>query len=920
MSFIPTQGSFTLADGEYTAAIVVDRNDWAGVLRAAGDLSQDIERVTTVRPRLLSDTSASKGSQIVIIGTIGKSALIDSLISSGKLDVSAVKGKWECAVSTIIDAPLPGVARALVIAGSDKRGTIFGIYDLSEQIGVSPWYWWADVRVPQHKALYVMKGQHLQSEPAVKYRGIFLNDEAPSLTGWAHEKFGGLNSKFYAHIFELLLRLKANYLWPAMWGNAFNEDDPENPRLADEYGIVMGTSHHEPMLRSQQEWKRHGSGPWNYATNAKELQSFWRAGVERNKDYESSITIGMRGDGDIAMSAGNDIALLERIVHDQRQILSSISSPVLKKDMQVWALYKEVQGYYEGGMRVPDDVTLLWCDDNWGDIRRLPTPEERKRSGGAGIYYHFDYVGDPRNYKWINTNPIPKVWEQMHLALEYGADRLWVVNVGDLKPMEFPIEFFLTYARQPERWNQNQLHEFAVAWATREFGAEHAEEIARDVEDYTRYNGRRKPELITPNTFSVTNFAEADRVDGEWESLRRRVDALAVKLPEEEKASYFELVQYPADASATVTQMYIAAARNALAAQQGRSSTNDYARRTEELFHEDAALSYRYNHDLLNGRWDHMMDQVHIGYTSWNDPPKTVMPKVSVLQPHGAGALGISVGDKAGDRLELGEFDSVNRQTKVLTVYDKGQSPVAYQLKATVPWIILSQTNGELTKDTDIAVSIDWATEPKGVADGQIVVSGSTGEVGRVSLTARRQDVDRESADGFVEGDGYIAIEAAHTSYRTVDGQTHWVDMPMYGRTVSGVTPFPVTAASAAKSTASLDYQIHTYDRGDFELEVMLSPSLNFAPGKDLRFGVSIDDGPRTMVDVWSDSSDEAWRKAVSDAVRKVRIPLKLAKAGDHVLHIWFVVPGVVIERCVLSHRELPYTYLGPPESFHANP
>ncbi len=281
----------------------------------------------------------------------------------------------------------------------------------------------------------------VQGEPAVKYRGIFLNDEAPALTGWVKEKYGSYNREFYMKVFELLLRLKGNYLWPAMWNSAFNEDDPLNPKLADEYGIVMGTTHHEPMLRAQQEWKRHGTGPWDYSRNAAELQEFWKAGIERNKRYESIITVGMRGDGDLPMTEESNVALLEKIVAEQRKILAAEMNPDLSQVPQLWALYKEVQEYYEKGMRVPDDVTLLWCDDNWGNIRRLPTEQERKRAGGAGIYYHFDYVGDPRSYKWINTNPIPKVWEQMHLAYEYGATRIWIVNVGDLKRWNFRWSF-----------------------------------------------------------------------------------------------------------------------------------------------------------------------------------------------------------------------------------------------------------------------------------------------------------------------------------------------------------------------------------------------------------------------------------------------------------------------------------------------
>jgi len=433
-------GDFSLVTRNAAATLFVDSADFPGVVRAANDLQADIERVTN-RVVAVAHDEKRLGSNVIIVGTAGKSKIIDQLIRDHKIDVTAVASKWESFLIQVVPKPLPGVASALIIAGSDKRGTIYGIYDLSSQIGVSPWYWWADVPIQHHDELFVKPGTYVQGPPAVKYRGIFLNDEAPSLTGWVIEKYGTYNHEFYTKVFELLLRLKANYLWPAMWNNAFNEDDPLNPQLADEYGIVMGTSHHEPMLRAQQEWKRHGKGLWDYSKNAEILKEFWYLGVERNKKYESIITLGMRGDGDLPMTESANIALLEKIVADQRKMIADRVNADISKVPQDWALYKEVQEYYEKGMRVPDDVTLLWCDDNWGNVRRLPTQEERKRSGGAGIYYHFDYVGDPRSYKWLNTIPIAKVWEQMNLAYHYGADRIWIVNVGDLKPMELPIDF-----------------------------------------------------------------------------------------------------------------------------------------------------------------------------------------------------------------------------------------------------------------------------------------------------------------------------------------------------------------------------------------------------------------------------------------------------------------------------------------------
>src|SRR6266446_6146575 len=368
------RGSFGIVQDKVAARVYVDSNDYAGVVRAVKDLQADVARVTGCTPVVTHEEEAL-GINVIIVGTVGNSQLVGRLIRERKIDATPIAGKWESFLIQVVPKPLPGVANALVIAGSDKRGTIFGVYDLSGQMGVSPWYWWADVPVKHKDSLFVKAGKYVQGPPTVKYRGIFLNDEAPSLTGWVKEKYGDYNHEFYTKVFELLLRLKANYLWPAMWNNAFNEDDPLNAPLADEYGIVMGTSHHEPMLRAQQEWKRHGKGPWDYSKNAEVLGEFWDQGIERNKKYESIITLGMRGDGDLPMSESANIALLEKIVADQRKIIADRVNSDLSKVPQDWALYKEVQEYYEKGMRVPDDVTLLWCDDNWGNVRRLPTQE-----------------------------------------------------------------------------------------------------------------------------------------------------------------------------------------------------------------------------------------------------------------------------------------------------------------------------------------------------------------------------------------------------------------------------------------------------------------------------------------------------------------------------------------------------------------
>ncbi len=422
-----------------TSIYVDGQDDWL-VAKVASLLQEDIGLVTNRRPAIVHGPKAGS-RHLIILGTVGHSSLLRTLVANKKIDLRGIEGKWEAFQLQTVMNPMPGVDRALVIAGSDKRGLAYGVFELSRQMGVSPWYWWADVPVKRKVAVYVKAGKYTYGSPGVQYRGIFINDEAPAFSGWAKEKFGKVNHLVYTKVFELLLRLKGNYLWPAMWDNAFNDDDTLNPVMADKWGIVMGTSHHEPMLRAQQEWKRYGRGHWDYTRNDTVLRSFWQKGIENMGRHESIVTVGMRGDGDMPMTQGTATALLERIVKDQRQIIEKVTGKPAAQTPQLWALYKEVQDYYDQGMRVPDDVTLLLCDDNWGNIRRLPRPGDKPRSGGYGIYYHFDYVGGPRNYKWLNTNNIARVWEQMHLAYEHRVNKVWIVNVGDLKPMEFPISF-----------------------------------------------------------------------------------------------------------------------------------------------------------------------------------------------------------------------------------------------------------------------------------------------------------------------------------------------------------------------------------------------------------------------------------------------------------------------------------------------
>jgi hypothetical protein len=637
----PTKTSFPLIRQGTPAALLIESSANSAVKLASENFATDLERVGGKAPQRPSDLSAARG-ELIIAGVVGHSAAIDELARAGKIKVSDLAGQWEAYKQIVVEKPFRNVPRALVIAGSDRRGAVFGLYDLSQKIGVSPWVWFADVPVAHQSDVYLTAGAR-RDQPKVRYRGFFINDEAPAFSTWAQKHFGGANSKMYANVFELLLRMKGNYLWPAMWApRAFNDDDPNNMVLADAMGVVMGTSHHEPMTRAQAEWHRNQDqgvtgGKWDYTTNGDNLRKFWRGGIERmwnhGHPYECVVTVGMRGDGDEPMAEGTATKLLEAIVAAQRDIIRDVTGRPAEMQPQVWALYKEVQDYYDHGMKVPDDVTLLFADDNWGQIRRLPTGD-LARQGGYGVYYHFDYVGGPRNYKWLNTNQIEKTWQQMDLAWQRGARALWIVNVGDIKPMEFPLSFFMDQAWDPESMTPDALAGYPERWARATFGDTQARQIADLLTRYSQLASLRKPELIDASTFPLGE-GSGEKLDGgefgalmaQWQGLVGDLLQVRSHVPAGQRDAFFQLVEHPITALGNLYQLYYAVAWNRRLAAANDPRANLFADRAEAAFKRDHEIAAQY-HALNGGKWDGMMLQTHIGYTTWQQPEKDVMPEV----------------------------------------------------------------------------------------------------------------------------------------------------------------------------------------------------------------------------------------------------------------------------------------------------
>ncbi len=626
------KGDLLLTEG--TVSIGIDAADAKAVAIAAQTLAADFGRVTGRQAQVVNTADAR-----ILVGTIGKSSFIDQLVKQKKIDGSQLKGKREKYIITMTDGQL-------VIAGSDRRGTVYGIYELSEQMGVSPWYYWADVPVEQHQRIYINNGVYTDGEPAVEFRGIFLNDEAPCLTSWVKNTFGTDygDHRFYENVFELILRLRGNMMWPAMWGWAFYADDPLNSKTADDMGIIMGTSHHEPMARNHQEYARHRGewGPWNYQKNEQKLNQFFREGIERMKGTEDMVTIGMRGDGDEAMSKDADTKLLENIIANQRRIIKEVTDKPAEKTTQVWALYKEVQDYYDAGLRVPDDVMILISDDNWGDIRRVPTAAERSRKGGWGIYYHVDYVGAPRNTKWLNVTQTQQMFEQLSLAYDFGIQRMWILNVGDLKPMEYPIQLFMDMAWSPKDYTVQTVTDHTRSF----FGSVFCNSIAEEATDIynqnCQYMARVTPEMLDARTYNVET-GEWKQVADDYQRLELRALRLYEKVPAEARDFYRQLILFPVQAMANLYDMYYAQAMNQYLATNKNPDANAWADKVKDCFLRDSLLCVAYNTDIAGGKWNGMMIQKHIGYRSWNDDFRAdMLPRTTSVDDNTAGGYTFS--------------------------------------------------------------------------------------------------------------------------------------------------------------------------------------------------------------------------------------------------------------------------------------
>lgn len=952
-------GDFVLASPGYAAQVYVDPDgsEYDGLSLIAEAFAKDVESVSGEKPEIVTDAADLTGIP-VIAGAVGENdgGLISSIVESGKVDVSAVEGTWETYTIRLVENPTENIEKALVIIGSDKRGTIYGIFHISEMIGVSPWVYYGDV-TPEHKDSLVFSADELSitsKEPSVKYRGVFLNDESPCLTSWTDKAFGGRNYKFYETMFEVILRLKGNYLWPAMWGNEFSKDGLDgisdsdktalaSAELADKYGIVMGTSHHEPMCRAGNEWgqeyknyltaedaEKGSADTWDYFNYGYAIKEFWKDGYNRNKDFENLVTVGMRGEADssLGLSLSDSVQNLKNVITDQMDIMKESSGDVPDTTL---CLYKEVEEYWYGGYDEDgnyveglkdwkvdgsnplDDTNIMLCDDNFGNLRTVPTEDERNRPGGWGMYYHFDYVGGPHNYKWIATNQLEKTWENMTAAYDYGIQNVWVVNVGDFKPMELNISFFLDLAYDMDKWGEvNSAQEYYSLWAEQQFGYacddETTEAIAQILRDYLKMNGARKPEKMFPSTFSLTDYNEAQTQLAKANDLYDRAWKYYDMVPSELKDAYYQLVLYPAAASANIERWCVYSALNSMYAEEGSMLANKYAALVDECYNLDVSLQKYYNKEMSGGKWDGMQSrELHIGYNNWNssydNPTSYVEPRGEYIAPADDEADKLIVNtdtSKTAAKPEGTEIslNSLYKETRAVTVSHSRSGSFSYGISADKDWIKLSKTSGTVYTGDVIGVSVDWSALSASDT-GTVTITGLDSTV-TITVKADVQSVSGISEKTVMPKNGTAAVLAE--DYSAIGGD--WILMENYGREKSSMKAADFTADYTADDAPYLEYKVYAPTSGVYYLTAYTAPTNNRADGGRLPYGVAVNGGDVDTVYTLPENFDvgnaSLWSQGCINNARITTSEITLNE-GENTIRFLSLESGTVLQKLVVS-------------------
>ena len=946
-----TKYAFTLASPRQTAAILYDASDAAVVKRAAELFAADVEAVTGRRPQVTSATGET--GPAVIVGTVRGSALIRRLSEAGKIDTAPLEGAWERYLIQTVANPLPGIRKALVIAGSDRRGAAYGLFTLSELIGVSPWYWWADVPVKKHAALHVDAPPTYSQTPSVRYRGIFLNDEDWGLTPWASQTFeperGNIGPRTYAKVCELLLRLKANYLAPAMHpvSTSFNQI-PENKLVADTFAIVMGSTHCEPLLlNTASEWDTQTMGPWNYDKNKEGINRVLTQRVRENSPYENVYTLALRGLHDGAMSTTlpmhEKVRMLQQALLDQRQILAENIDRPVETVPQAFTPYKEVLEIYSNGLELPDDVTIVWPDDNYGYMKRLSGVREQRRTGRSGVYYHVSYLGVPHSYLWFSTTPPSLMYEELRKAYDTTADRLWLVNCGDLKGSEIQVSLFLDMAWDIGRFTADNVVTYPARWLAGIFGEAYYDRLEAMTREHLRLAFPRKPEYmgwgyhwnrfdhnceqLTDTDFSFTNYDEAPRRLEAYRKLGARAEALLHEIGDEARPAFYQLVYYPLRGAELMNRMTLGGQRNRWYARQGRAATNAVRDEVQRCYDSLQVITRGYN-SLLGGKWNHMMSmrQNYDGVSAYFNPPH-----LATHDAAGAPRLALQVAgeDVTGARAfhALPAFDNYLRRTYPVEIYNRGGGTLAWTAHASEPWVVLSKSAGKTADEERITVGIDWEKAPSGNAvPAQIVFrAGEQSEKVLVSLFNPTAPSRAELRGIYVENNGCVSIPAAGC-HRVRENDrikiTAVEDLGIEGPALQLGDPTAPLQIFRSRDVPCAEYDFYAFDAGSVDVYTYVLPTFPLHADRDFRIGentntdtkysVQIDDGALATPSSSHVEYSQVWFESVLRNCAVNKSTLHIDKPGRHTLRIRVGDPGIVLQKIVLDFGGMKRSYLGP--------
>ena len=957
--------------------ICLEQSAFPGVIRVTEKVAHDVELVSGKKPQILvekeiPETLESSGEDWTIIAaTKGKSSFLKKLEEAGSAELKELEQKRECYAWIFPEIKNRTKSNLLVIAGSDKRGTIYGLFHLLEMLGVSPFVDWCGLMPPKQEKIELREDMAcISKEPSVRYRGFFINDEWPAFGNWCNHNFGGFNAKAYDHVFELLLRLKGNYLWPAMWSARFADDGPGllNAELADEYGIIMGMSHHEPCLRQGEEYKYlrgknsvYGDA-WNFRTNREGITKFWEDGLKRSGKFENVITVGMRGEADTAIMGKNatledNIQLLRDVLKTQKKLIQEHVNPDLTRVPRMIALYKEVEEFFYGdektkglmGAEELEDVILMLCDDNYGNLRTLPTEEMRKHAGGYGMYYHLDYHGWPVSYEWINSSYLPKIWEQMSMAYDFGVRELWMVNVGDIATQEFPLSFFLDMAYDFDRWGSRALNctqEYTRKWVRQQFGSveeETQDTIADILEQYTKIIHRRRPEALNPETYHPVQEKESSRIFEEAEQLLKKLQDVyetIEKTNPQNLSAFIALVYYPAFGTMNLVKMQILAGWNHYYANLGAVCANDYVDEVERCMEQDRKAVEMY-HQMDQGRWYGMGMSQHIGFTHWNEDEcrnpvvMRVIPlkKRSILVAADGTAQHAEGSPWLDNTMKLKDFLNPDCTRASVTLYSRSDLKAEYKVLKKPGWLSVEPMEGWLDGVSQKKVRLNLTlikqrlpeTNQDTIQDSlEIATPEGKCEITVPVYTGNLQD----KKNVFVDTMGYLSIEAAHYvnsvpgNYK--DRQVKFENLQGYGKTNSAMKAFPSDACTVPGQDAPyLEYQFVLEESGTYEAEFYMQPSNPVTRENQLLYAVRINEEMTETVnavekDYQVGDQAEKWAEGVLSQIRRQTVSIK-CRAGFNTLRVYHVTPGFVLEKIVIYPMgEKPEeSYLGPAETYH---